>query len=108
MSSAVKRGTPQTAFKMGGRSAMSDVAEMENKRKTEKMLRAEKTVGLQKHGNLPGLRKVISTRVLLTFSLHRGKQSTGKSFPASPRFRSVKFKCLHEKLDHSQSISSAP
>ena len=44
---------------------MSDIAEMGNTRKTERMLRAEETEGLQKPCNLLGLRKITSTRVLL-------------------------------------------
>jgi len=44
---------------------MSDIAEMENKRKTEEMLRAEETEGLQQPCNLLGLRKITSTQCFL-------------------------------------------
>lgn len=59
---------------------MSDVAEMGNKRKTEKMLRAEETVGLQKPCNLLGLRKITSTWVLLISHSTEASSQQGNSF----------------------------
>ena len=88
-----KRGTPQRVFKMGGqpcqtslrweikgRLAMSDIAEMGNTRKTERMLRAEETEGLQKPCNLLGLRKITSTRVLLISHATEASSQQGNRF----------------------------
>lgn len=59
---------------------MSDVTEMGNKRKTEKMLRAEETVGLQKPCNLLGLREITSTWVLLISHSTEVSSQQGNSF----------------------------